>query len=301
MEETTGVDYQSSKFAKALLVERAKVGKTMFILGSALGILPWQKRGAIVSSPKHMHVLTFDSGALAGFKRFALEMCKAPEETLNFRVYNMQDDIKKIAGSVLEYDRSFFNTVMQVLTTVRERAAREPGVHALHVSSLTGMVEGILRAVQGPAARKKGGGMDQSKWGDFAGQIAELRNFAQLDSWHTLWEAHLYVPPQTGQEGQDATNKETLQMPGKSGQNFPYNVEQVFRVRREYSNTHEGTNVDLCHLDTKGGADFISGGRNFDALKDKEYDLTRAFEKLGLKVGNWGAKEEIVKKKKKTA
>lgn len=302
MKEQTGTDYQSSDFANSLVAADAKMGKTMFILGSLLGILPWQKKGGVISKPRHLHVLTFDAGALSGFRRFALESCKASEEALGFRVYNMQEDLKTVATGTMDYDRTFFNSVMSVIQTVRERVAQEGGVHALHISSLTGMVEGLLRSVSGPAAKKKGGGMDQSKWGDFAGQVADIRSFAALGQWHTIWEAHIWRPPATGQNKDDENvpQKETLMMPGKSGQNFPYNVEQVFRVRREFNNNYEGSPVDFTYLDTKGSLDFISGGRNFtEALKPQEPDMTRAFMRLGLKVGHWGAPPEKPEKKPK--
>ncbi len=304
MQEQTGESYQSSNYAKALMASEAKIGKTMFIIAGLLGVLPWQKRGAVVSRPKYLHVLSFDAGALSGIKRFLSESCAAPEEALKFRVYNMQDDLRKAALNPADYDRTFYNQIHTVLRTVEERVAAEPGVHALHISSLTGMVEGLLRAVSGPAAAKKGGGMDQSKWGDFAGQVAEVRNFAQVDTRHCIWEAHIYKPAPTGQNSNDEAPKETLQIPGKSGQNFPYNVEQVFRIRREFMNPYEGTTVDRTHMDTRGNMEFSAGGRNFtEALKPKEYDMTATFEKLGLKTGGWGRKNdgEVVKKKKKVA
>ncbi len=306
MKEQTGESYLSSQYAKSLMASEAKIGKTMFIIASLLGCLPNQKKGAVVSRPKFLHVLSFDSGALSGIRRFLTESCQAPAEALNFRVYNMQDDMRKAAVGTGDYDRTFYNQIQTVLHTVRERAAAEPGVHALHISSLTGMVEGLLRSVSGPAAQKKGGGMDQSKWGDFAGQVTELRNFAQLDLWHCIWEAHIYTPAPTGQGSEQEVPKETLQIPGKSGQNFPFNVEQVFRIRREFGNTYDGTSVDKTHMDTRASLAFAAGGRNFtEALKAKEYDMTSAFERLGLKTGNWGRKSsdegEVVKKKKKVA
>lgn len=300
MIEQTGETYQSSAYGKVLAAAEAKVGKTMFLLGSLLGILPWQKEGGIVGKPKNLHVLTFDSGALSGFKKFAVESCKANPEALNFRVYNMQADLQRCATYQQPYDRTFFNQIMQVIMTVRERVAAEGGTHALHVSSLTGAVEGILRSVQGPAGAKKGGGMDQSKWGDFAGQISEIRSFAQQDMWHCVWEAHIWRPPSSGQNADAAelTQKETLQIPGKSGQNFPYNVEQVFRIRRRFNSTYGDTPVDETYLDTRGNMDFLAGGRSFtEALKAEEPDMTRAFRKLGLKVGGWGAPKEKIKKK----
>lgn len=295
MKEQTGLDYQSSQYGKILAAAEAKMGKTMFLLGGLLGVLPWQRRGAVVTSPKHLHVVSFDANALGGARRFLLESCKAKEEALSFRVYNMQDDLHKIAMSETKgYDRTFFNTVMTVIHTVQERVAREGGVHALMFSSLTGLSDGLMRGVSGPAGSQKGSGMDQSKWQDFAAQITEVRNYAQNDAWHCIWEAHIHkVVPMN----QDEAVKETLQIPGKSGQNFPYNVEYVFRIRREHGNKYENKegkkyNADLIHLDSSTAFEF-AGGRNFnESLEPKEYDLTKVFQKLGLKVGQWGAPKE---------
>jgi hypothetical protein len=294
MQEMTGESYTSSDYAKALMVSRAKEGKSVFIIASLLGLLPWQKSGGVVSRPENLHVLTFDANALGGIKRFLTETCGASSDALKFNVYNMQEDLRR-AGNDGDWDTAFYNGVLTSIEKAREKTGK--GVHAIHFSSLTGVVEGLVKALAGPSAEKKGGGMDQSKWVSFGAQLAELRNLAQQDTWHCIWEGHIYKPAATGQDGQEKA--ETLQMPGKSGQNFPYNVEQIFRIKRQFEEKYKETRADLTYLDTQSSFDFVAGGRNFtEALNPKEYDMTKVFQKLGLKVGGWGASSAPVKKAK---
>ena len=130
--------------------------------------------------------------------------------------------------------------------------------------------------------------MDQSKWLDLARQVNEFRNLFQAGDWHCLWEAHIYKPPPTGQDKKE--RPETIQVSGKSGYNFPNNVEQIFRLRRIFDSPYERTKIDKMYLDTRPSLDFIAGGRCFtEDLDPKETDLTLAFAKLGLKCGRWGA------------
>lgn len=291
MKEMTGSTYESSQYLNALTVAKAKEGKSVFLIASLLGLLPWQKLGGVVSRPENLHVITFDANALGGAKRFLMESCGAKPEAMNFVVYNMQEDVKQ-AGIKNDWDTAFYNTVKTCILKSLDRAAKS-GVHAFHMSSLTGCVEGLVKALAGPSAEKKGGGMDQSKWVSFGSQLAELRNLAAQGNWHVIWEGHIFKPQATGQDG--AEKPETLQMPGKSGQNFPYNVEQIFRIRRRQGEKYtpkggQPTAVDLTLLETTGDYDFIVGGRNVtEALEPKEYDLTKVCQKLGLKTGGWGA------------
>lgn len=307
MIEQTGATYQGSQYAKALMASDAKLGKTFFLTLSLLGLLPWQKKGAVVSKPSHLHVISVDANALGGIQRGARDLCGAGDEALGFRVYNIQDDFNKIHTSDEAWDLSFYQTLETIHLRILDRVDKEKGVHAVLMSSLTGIAAGLLRGIQGPPGQltgggdvKKGTGMDQAKWGAFASQVSEIRAKYQLDKYHMLWEAHIYKPADTGQEGKNAVpKKETLQIPGSSGVNFPYNVEQFFRVRRNFGGRYKDTGVDLSYLDTAPSADFILGGRNVtEALEPKEFDMTYAFQKLGLKTGNWGAPSAPVKKKK---
>jgi hypothetical protein len=293
MIETTGADYQSSQFEKAMFAALSKEGKTCYEVAAALGQLPWQKYGGIVDKPENLHVITFDANALGGVKRFLLESCGAPAEALRFTVYNMQEDLRKVSASQQDYNRDLYTGVLMAIDKVAQKAK---GVPMLLVSSLTGLAQGLERALAGPPGAKKGSGMDQSKWQEFSHQLNEIRNMAQQDNWHCLWEAHVYKPPSTGQSGE--ARPETLQISGKSGQAFPYNVERVYRVRRAYGQRHGGSNVEEMYLDCRPTFDFVANGRGFtEALKPREADPTVAFHKLGLKVGGWGAKAGKLKAK----
>lgn len=296
MKEQTGENYQSSAFAKALMVSEAKVGKSAFMIASALGVLPWQTEGGIVTNPEDLTVITADAGALSGIKSFMLKTCKAPPEALKFNVYNLQDDVRHISSNSDDWDFSLHNSMLECIQRFAQKR-KGKGTPVLMFSSLTGFAQAFERGLAGPPSKeRKGSGMDQSKWQALSAQLNELRNTAQQDDWHCLWEAHVYKPPATGQNKDDESRPETLSISGKSGQLFAYNVEQVFRIRRLYSDAHPGTECDKVYLDTKPDFDFISGGRNFtEALKAREPDMTVAFRKLGLKVGGWGAKSAAPK------
>lgn len=293
MKKQTGDTYQPSEYAKSLCVSEAKVGKTVFAIAQALGVFPGQKFGGIVDNPKNLHVIALDSGAVTGAQAF-LKLCDAPKEAFGFNIYNLQDDVRKVSTGEDDWDYSLYNALIQVIRQIRDEARGTP---AVIMSSLTTMAVSLERALAGPPGAKQGAGMDQAKWSDFARQVSEIRNLLQQDSWHAIWEAHIYKPPPTGQNKEEQRS-ETLQVSGKAGYNFPNNVEQVFRIRRLFGETYEGTKIDQMYLDTRPAMEFISGGRMFtENLDPREYDMTLAFYKLGLKVGRWGHK--ATKKAKK--
>lgn len=286
MKEFTGDTYQSTPYAKMMAASESKVGKTSFLVASALGVFPGQKNGAIVDDPRHLHVITTDSNALGGLKRFLLETCKAPKEALGFKVYNMQQDLLDAAGTEA-YDRTFMNTMFQTLETIGSRVR---GTSMVLASSLTGLAEGLLNGLRDPAGQNKGGGMDIARWTDFQIQITEMRNRFQAGDWHTIWEAHILKTITKNQSGGDESS-ESIQVSGKSGVNFPYNVEQFFRIRRMFGQRVGDTKCDYTYLDPKPTYTFITNGRGFnEALKSEEADMTMTFHKLGLNIGRWGAK-----------
>lgn len=292
MIESTGETYQSAQFAKSMFVAEAKVGKTCFEVAACLGALPWQKRGGIVDKPQNLHLITFDANAAGGLREFLLNSCGAKEEALKFTIWNLQEDARKVAVSKQEYDFSLLNTYFDVLQRINDRT--RTGVPVVIVSSLTGFAQSLQRGISGPPGNKRGGGMDQSKWESFAQSLTEVRNLTQQDTRHVIWEAHVYKPPSTGQSGE--ARPETMQISGKSGQGFALNVEQVFRIRRQYGTKYEGTQVDRVYLDTQPTMDFIANGRKFnELLNPQEPCPTKAFDKLGLKVGGWGAPPMKVK------
>ncbi|MBU6430537.1 MAG: hypothetical protein KGR26_16080, partial [Cyanobacteria bacterium REEB65] len=55
-----------SKFAKALAVSEAKVGKTVFLAAQALGVFPGQKFGGVVDDPSNLYIVEIDSGGATG-------------------------------------------------------------------------------------------------------------------------------------------------------------------------------------------------------------------------------------------
>lgn len=288
IKQTLGT-YQGSKYAKMLAASEAKVGKTCFLVGSLLGVLPWQKYGGVVDRPDHLHVVTFDMSALDGVFQFLQQSCGATGEIEKARIYNMQDDFRRVADQDNAYDLTFYNQAVATIQEIQEIARREKGVHALLISSLTGLAEGVERGIIGPPGSSGGGRGygDQNKWTLLSHQLHELRHFAQIDDLHCVWEAHIDKKPT------DGGTKESIRVRGEAGRSWGYNVEQVFRIRRQFGQKHPNTKVDLTHLDTRPTGDYVANGRGFtENLEEKEYDMTLALHKLGKQIGRWGAKKK---------
>lgn len=301
MKESTGNAAADSLYLKAMAAAEGKVGKTVYLIGAMLGLLPWQKFGGLVTAPEYLHVIAVDYGAITGVKH-TLKKLGAPHEALNFHMLSLQDDYRSIFQSQVEWDSTFYNASFQALRAVESAVAKKPkGVHAVLLSSVTTWANGIERGIAGPpggdSGTKKGSGMDESKWQAVYGQVNEFRNYLQADKWHTLWEAHIdKVVPFSRDQGEA---KENIQIRGRAGRDFPNNVEQVFRIRRNMGATVEGTEFDEMYLDTRPNMEFFAGGRgSTELLKPHEPDLVRAAHKLGLRVGGWGAKQTYGKKSK---
>ena len=290
----------TSTYGKTLAVAKAKEGKTATLIANLLGAMPWQKFGGVVDAPEHLHVLGFDSGAVIGIKEFLIDLCSMKTaDAAKVRVYDFQDDVRQVSNAEVEWDFTLYNSIITTIKKVQDKAAKGAS-SAVLVSSLTTIALALQRAIAGPPGNeeKHGGGMDQSKWTELGRQINEIRNMLQQDAWHCIWEGHVFKPPETGQGGEP--RPETLQVQGASGHNFPNNVEQIFRIRRLFGETHESTKIDKVFFDTRPSMDFIAGGRlTTTNLDPKEYDLTLAYRKLGLKVGRWGdrSKSKVQSKK----
>jgi len=288
MIEQTGETYQSSKYAKAMWVAKGKDGKTCSIVGGLLGRLPWQTDGAVVTEPKHLHIISLDANAMGGVGAFLRETCKAPVEALQYRVYNMQEDFRAAYDKSMDYDATFYNLIMGVMNTIGDRVDKEKGVHAVVMSSLTGAVQALQRSLFGPpkVTQSKKSTADINKWAQLGGQVAQLQNYFQQDAWHMFWESHLFDTA-----SQDGDAKESLALQGSVAKNFAFNVEQVFRMRRSPGTKHPGTKCDLTYLDTQPALEFAANGRGFnEKLAPREPCITVALKKLGLSVGGWKAK-----------
>jgi hypothetical protein len=293
MQITTGAGYQSTKFAKLMAVGENKLGKTCFTVAGALGVLPWQKNGGVVDSPKSLHVVTFDSNALGGIQSF-LKSCGAPDAALDFNVYNLQDDFRRVSENEKDYDPTFYSAIFQALEAV-DKAVKDSTTSMLVFSSLTGAAAGIQRGIAGPPGhdgKQVRSTMDQNKWSMLGQQLVELQNWGQRDRWHCIWEAHLDRANTGAKDDRgQPVEKDIIRVQGSAGKNWGYNVEQIVRIRRQFGRTHPGTKLDLTSFDTRPNFDFVAGGRNFtEKLSPSEPDMTEMFTKLGLKTGNWKMK-----------
>lgn len=289
MIEQTGNTYQSTKFAKLLAVGEAKLGKSCSLIAGALGVLPWQTEGGIVTNPENLHVITFDSNALGGIKSFITETCGAKDTALNFKVYNLQDDFRRVASNDMDYDPTFYAAIIQAVDLVRKRA-KDSETSCVIISSLTGAAAGIERGISGPpvvSGKRSKSTMDQNKWAMLSSELSNLQNICQEDRWHCIWEAHLDrgVSSEKDEKGQPV-EKDTIRVRGSAGRAWAYNVEQVVRMRRSYGRKFGTTKCDQTFFDTRASLDFLASGRNFtERLEAQEQCMTTMFKKLGLAVG----------------
>lgn len=275
----------SSDFLKAFAVAEGKVGKTTYLVAASLGALPHQTDGGLVDKPENLHILGFDEGFVDGMLRFLRDTCKKPADYLKVSVHDLTDVVRKAYRNENGWDYSVSTAVQQELATIKAEAARG-GVHAVIFSSLTGLANGVKAGLAGtPNPSKKGSGMDQAKWDGMSHQLNYLRNVAQEDLWHTIWEGHITKTSGKDEESQ----KETNGIQGNAGKLWGFNVEQIFRLRREMAK-YPNTTIDKVYMDTRPSLDFVSGGRGFnEALDAKEYDLVAVAKKLGKKVGGFKA------------
>lgn len=272
----------SSDYMKSFVVGEGKVGKTTYLAASCLGALPGQTRG-LVDKPENLHVFGFDEGFVDGLHDFITKFCGKPESYLDVSVHDMTE-ARRAAGRGSDWDYGLYTAVIKEAKVISD-AAKRGGVHAVIVSSLTGLAEGFEMGLQGPPnAEKRGGGMDMSKWQDLGRQITHVRNVLQQDAIHVFWEGH--VTKAEKMEGGQKVVEEKIVMHGDKGRNFGFNVEHVFRLRREMTK-YPGTQIDKVYVDTKPSLGFVSGGRGVAALSDREYDLVDVATKLGKKVGGW--------------
>jgi hypothetical protein len=290
MKEMTGESYESSPYSKALVVAGAKDGKTTWLIGQALGVWPACKLGGVVSEPKNLHLITTDVAALKGVVSFLTKHCNAPASAMKFTVYNMEDDARRVAASAQDWDYTFYNGLLQAITTYHERAARG-GTHMMIISSLTGVGQALQRGIFGKPGLgdKKGSGGDRAKWPAFSSQIAEVRSLAQMDPGHCFWEGHL-DKKSTGASGAEEVEQDSINVQGSGGKNFAYNVGEVFRLRRNVGMKYKtAPTVDQVYLDTQPSLTFMNNGRGFSELEPKEWDLAGTLAKLKYKVGGWKA------------
>lgn len=295
MQHQTGETYVPSKYSKFLSVAGNKEGKTVWAVGSALGVLPWQKEGGLVSDPKHLHILAADMDAVAGCKRFLTEFCKAPTEALKFHVWNFQDDIRRVFAENAPYQHGLFMELRKVVDEIQRLSAGKGAV--VLVSSLTGFARGIERSLFGPptgqsAAGKGYGSIDL--WTMLEAQLFQFQNMFQVDDWHCIWEGH--IMPKGDPKGGGEPKPDSIAVRGGAGINWGYNTQGNFRIRRQAGDKFPGSQVDKVIIETRPKLDFISNGRGFaETLAAQETDLTLMCRKLGYQVGHWGAKSKPAK------
>jgi hypothetical protein len=319
MEEQSGETYQGSPYERAVFATKAKVGKTVALVCNLLGAMPWQKTGAVVTSPSHLHILTSDSDALQGVREFILENCEMSHETVKYKVYNLEKDVRTVSEVKEQYQHGLFLKLTEVRDLIASRI--RPGeVHAVLISSLTGFSRGLERELMGAPIgtnRETGKGYGAiDLWKMNSATNFNFQDMFQALDAHIIWEAHLSeFERKVGNRPEDTVTEEKLAISGAAGNpssGITFNVSRVFRITRKNTRykskdgktadgkaipaklTKAGKNewpVDEVYFDTDVSGSFVANGRMVASrLERSEFDMTRMFKKLGLKVGGWKPK-----------
>lgn len=280
-------DLDTSKHIRLFGVSDAKIGKTTFLACSSLGALPGQEFG-LVTDPTCLHILAFDEGAVEGLMEFLTDACKRPD-CRKATVWPMYDICRTAILNKGGWDYSIYNTIMAVQQEIDKRCDANPNqVHVELISSFTGLGMALKQSLAGePKAEAKGGGMSVPKWDALNGQLQSLRALVHKDNKHVLWEGHTqekFVQPTEGVK--PGTREETVGVPGGEGRNWAANVKEVSKLMREQVK-YPGTSIDKVFLHTRPTLDFNSGGRGYNKLSEKEYDLALMTQKLGKRVGGY--------------
>lgn len=294
MKILTGKTYQenSSKFGNILLTSKPKIGKTAFIITQILGVFPKQEYG-LVTKPEHLHIFSFDTQALMFIDSFITKLCKKPEGYLDYKVYNFEEDVKKVFLSDAQLDYTLFDSLKSTILTIINQI--KPGeIHALAFSSLTGMAEGLKRSIAGaPKRGSSGSSMDPNKWQAFDSMISELRGLTKSEKMHTFWEGH-EEKTETFSVGANKDSpvkveeKLNIHVPGSAGRNFAFNVGHHFTIMRNLGNKITDTGIEEMYINTVSSANQINSGRGVTQfLNPREFDLVKAFEKMGFHTGKF--------------
>lgn len=281
---TLADDKTQDQYAKAFAVAPGKDGKTTKLVADCLGALPGQTHG-VVTSPAHLHVFPFDTAATEGLAPFLTELCGKPKSILEVDVIDLKESLEKAYNCRTDWNTTFFNATRNKIDELKNRMAKMGGVHAVIVSSLTGVTEVFKRAISGGVSieGKKGVGMDMSKWDAYGQWLIELRTALQSDSHHCFWEGHIVKKVVTSQ-GQE-TMTEEIPVQGPVAKNWSFNVAQNFRLRRT-TEKYPGTKIDKMYYETRPTAEFSAAGRGFTtALDPKELDMAVVLKKLGKRIG----------------
>lgn len=290
MKHISGSQMKPAEYIKGLFMSYAKAGKTSFLVAQALGVMPWQKYGGVVTKPQHLHVIALDQDALDGIPDM-LEMCKAPDEARAYDLYDMREDYRSLVDSEKPYSHGFFTTLVQISQEIIQKI--QPGeVHVVHMSSFTTMAKAVERAMLGrPTGFVNSTGGTSGKgigsydaWGMLKLQMMDLQSAFQKDRFHMFWESHIErVLTKEGAE-------DTLQVHGSSAKQWPNNTSHNFVIRRNKQSFYEDTQINPMYIEPRASMSFIAGGRNENRLNNEEPDLTVCLKKLGLLVGRWGYK-----------
>jgi hypothetical protein len=271
---------KESPYARFVFMAEAKAGKTSWIVSSTLGALPHQKQG-VVDRPENLHLIGFDEAFAEGLADFITGICKRPDSMLNINVHPLSDARKK-SGSKEPWDFEFYNTTRTTVSKV-VAACNGPGTHAIIISSLSGLCEGLITGLAGPPnSERKGGGMDLSKWQDLSRQVVAIRNALQDAEAHVFWEAHVEMNKKY-ENNKEVAFEQVNAGSGKTSRSFEANVGMILRLRRE-TTKHEGTKCDRCFIDTKPAMGYFSAGRKVHSLDERETDLVTMLQKLGKEV-----------------
>lgn len=281
---TLADDKSQDQYAKAFAVAAAKDGKTTKLVADCLGALPGQTHG-VVTSPAHLHIFPFDTAATEGLAPFLTELCGKPKSILEVDVIDLRESLEKAYACRTDWNLAFFNGVLEKIKALKDKMAKQQGVHAIIISSLTGVTEIFKRSISGGISveGKKGSGMDMSKWDAYNQCLLDLRTALQTDTHHVFWEGH--IVKETVKSQNDESIIETIPVQGQTAKNWSFNVAQNFRLRRT-TEKYPNTKIDKMYYETRPTAEFSASGRGFTtALDPRELDMAVILKKLGKRIG----------------
>lgn len=311
MDEMTLADFgPGSPYMKCLALGDAKLGKTVFIVLSSLGLLPWQEWG-IVDDPAHLHVIAIDQDCMDRIQDMMVR-CGIKKEVIAYvtsrmKVYSLKKDVLAVEAQAEPYNHTFYG----VLNAVRDRIQaqiKEGETHVVLMSSFTRMCNVMERALFGaPVGISDGKGYgSQDLWTVLKGQFASIQNRYHMEEVrskdgkflsggaHIFWEGHVVKENAPGEKpvnGKPAT-RDSLMVHGGAKQ-WPMNTShnmQIFREQAKWIDpaTKKPTRCSLMYVNPQPTLSVLpSGGRGVGEVGEREPDLAAMLHKMGYAVGGW--------------
>lgn len=213
--------YGAGKHLRAYLGGPSKSRKT----ASALTLLAG-KAGRVVTSPKHLHILSFDPGALR-----TLEELKAPPDISIYDLESLCNTEEQAATpSPGRPNTPFFDKLVAILDYLGPKIKVSKDVHAIWLSGVSAMSRGIQREIRYVYGKNAPDEMDQYRWDKLRIRCTMVLNKVHAIPAHVVWEVN--VSGQEIIENGHASTKMTQLLPGQFATILPSQCEQAVSIER---------------------------------------------------------------------